>query len=110
MDKIEASQCSGIAASLKVIGDKWSGLLVRQLTTGPSRFGTLQDALPGISPRTLSQRLDSLEEQKVITKTAYAEVPPRVEYALTKKGEDLVPILQSMAAWGYKYISTDISG
>jgi DNA-binding HxlR family transcriptional regulator len=103
MEQIDAGQCNSIAASLKVIGDKWSGLLVRQLTTGPCRFNALQEALPGISPRTLSQRLDSLEEQKVITKTAYAEVPPRVEYALTKKGEDLAPILKSMAAWGCKY-------
>ena len=103
MEEIEASQCDNIAASLKVVGDKWSGLLLRELTAGPQRFTALQEALNGISPRTLSQRLDSLEAQQVITKTVYAQTPPRVEYALTKKGEDLLPIIRSMAAWGRKY-------
>ena len=103
MDEISSSQCSNIAAALKVVGDKWSGLLLRELSVGPQRFSALQTALVGISPRTLSQRLDSLEECKVITKTVFAEAPPRVEYALTKKGEDLLPIVRSMADWGHKY-------
>ncbi len=103
MDEVIEPKCGCIAASLQVIGDKWSGLLVRELTSGPKRFGALQEALQGISPRTLSQRLDALEACCIITKTVFAEAPPRVEYALTKKGEDLIPILQSMVAWGVKY-------
>ena len=95
--------CQNIATCLEVIGDKWSGLLIRQLTTGPKRFGVLQEGLHGISPRTLSQRLDSLEAKGIISKKAYAEAPPRVEYALTKKGADLVPILRAMGEWGAKY-------
>jgi DNA-binding HxlR family transcriptional regulator len=63
----------------------------------------LENALGGISPRTLSQRLDELEQNKIITKECFAEVPPRVEYTLTQKGKDLIPILKSMAAWGGKY-------
>lgn len=92
-----------IAAALKIIGDKWSGFIIRELTAGPRRFGELQAALSGISPRTLSQRLDLLEVEAVISKKTYAEVPPRVEYSLTTKGEDLIPILESMIAWGDKY-------
>lgn len=86
-----------------IIGDKWTALLLRTMAEGTHRFVALQQALPGISPRTLSQRLDSLETEGIITKKSYAEIPPRVEYALTPKGEDLLPILRQMADWGYKY-------
>jgi DNA-binding HxlR family transcriptional regulator len=99
------SECGSITASLKIIGDKWTGLLVRELTTGPKRFTALQEALPGISPRTLSQRLDRLEYCNIVSRKVFAEAPPRVEYSLTAKGEDLIPILQSMIDWGAKYPS-----
>jgi len=103
MNEVTEPKCGCIAAAIRIIGDKWSGFLIRELTAGPRRFGVLQEAMPGISPRTLSQRLDLLEAEKIITKQTFAEVPPRVEYALTPKGEDLIPILQSMIAWGDKY-------
>lgn len=92
-----------IAASLCIIGDKWTALILRDLADGTKRFGELQSSLTGISPRTLAQRLESLTERKVVTKQAFAEVPPRVEYALTAKGRDLLPILQAMANWGLKH-------
>lgn len=92
-----------IAAALQVIGQKWTALLIRDLCTGPKRFGELEKSVSGINPRTLSQRLDVLEKYGIITKKTYAEVPPRTEYTLAKKGRDLVPILQQMAAWGDKY-------
>ncbi|HUC87502.1 MAG TPA: helix-turn-helix domain-containing protein [Candidatus Saccharimonadales bacterium] len=95
-----------IAASLKIVGDKWTALLLRDLATGPRRFSQLQTSLGGISPRTLSQRLESLVEHRIITKQAYAEMPPRVEYELTQKGRDLLPILQAMANWGLKHHSS----
>jgi DNA-binding HxlR family transcriptional regulator len=94
-----------IAATLEVIGDKWTGLIVRDLASGTKRFNQLQDSLNSISPRTLSQRLSSLHEQKIITKKVFAEVPPRVEYSLTAKGQELVPILKAMATWGDKHYS-----
>lgn len=103
MDEIKDSECSSISAALKIVGDKWTGLLVRELTTGAKRFTALQEGLAGISPRTLSQRLDMLEQCGIVSRKVYAESPPRVEYALTKKGEDLIPILQSMVGWGAKY-------
>lgn len=106
MDALTEPKDGCISAALRVIGDKWSGLIIRELTKGTGRFGTLQEALPGISPRTLSQRLDLLEVEGIITKQSFAEVPPRVEYTLTPKGEDLIPILKSMVAWGDKYSTT----
>ncbi|HSX29611.1 MAG TPA: helix-turn-helix domain-containing protein [Candidatus Saccharimonadales bacterium] len=97
-------RCGSIGYALAIIGDKWSGQIVRDLTAGPRRFTELEQSL-AIGPRTLSQRLESLQEKGIISKKSYAEAPPRVEYALTNKGEDLLPILKSMAEWGKKYHS-----
>ena len=94
-----------IRCSLAVIGDKWTGLIIGQLTDAPKRFSELERELSGISPRTLSQRLTSLEEAKIITKKSYDKVPPHIEYGLTEKGRDLLPILDQMATWGEKYFS-----
>ena len=92
-----------IASASKIIGNKWTALILRDLSTGPKRFCQLEDTVNHINPRTLSQRLDDLEEYAVITKKSYAEVPPRVEYTLTQKGTDLLPIIRQMANWGDKY-------
>jgi DNA-binding HxlR family transcriptional regulator len=91
--------------TLTIMGDKWTGIILQKMIEGVCRFGTLQDSVAGISPRTLSQRLDYLEEQAIITKQVFAEMPPRVDYKLTPKGVDLVPILKQMATWGEKYPS-----
>lgn len=92
-----------IAAALRVIGQKWTALIIRDLCTGPKRFGELEKSVGGINPRTLSQRLEALESFGIITKQTFAEVPPRTEYTLTEKGKDLVPILRQMAEWGDKH-------
>ena len=92
-----------IAAALCILGNKWTALIIKELHSAPSRFSQLEKSLAGISPRTLSQRLDDMEESGLITKRSFAEVPPRVEYTLTAKGRDLIPILKSMAAWGDKH-------
>jgi len=92
-----------VAVALCVLGNKWTALIVNELYNKPRRFSELEHALTGISPRTLSQRLDELEADKMITKQSFAEVPPRVVYTLTKKGQDLAPILRGMAEWGEKY-------
>ncbi len=92
-----------IAAAMEIIGNKWTALLLRDLTSGPKRFSELERSLNGISPRTLSQRMDDLEANGIVTRQTYAEVPPRCEYSLTDKGHDLVPILKQMAVWGEKY-------
>lgn len=92
-----------LANALSILGNKWSALILRDLVGGPKRFGELERSLAGISPRTLSQRLDDLEACGVISKKSFAEMPPRVEYTLTAKGIDFVPALQQMAEWGAKY-------
>jgi DNA-binding HxlR family transcriptional regulator len=102
MCPFEEPQCDRINQALQIIGDKWSGLIIYQLSSGSKRFGELEQALH-IGPRTLSQRLDSLESNNILTKHSYAEAPPRVEYALTSCGTDLLPILEGMAEWGKKY-------
>lgn len=92
-----------IATAMEIIGNKWTALILRDLFAGPKRFCELETSVGTINPRTLSQRLDTLEEHGIITRKHFAEVPPRTEYALTRKGEDLLPILRQMAAWGTKY-------
>jgi DNA-binding HxlR family transcriptional regulator len=92
-----------IAAAMRVIGSKWTALILRDLFSGPKRFCELEKSVGRINPRTLSQRLDDLEHSGIITRRSYAEVPPRTEYSLTRKGADLLPILRDMAAWGTKH-------
>jgi len=79
---------------------KWTLLLVRELAEGTSRFCELERALAGISPRTLSLRLRALEEEAIVERHTFAEVPPRVEYALTDKGRALLPIIDDMREYG----------
>jgi DNA-binding HxlR family transcriptional regulator len=92
-----------IAAAMEIIGNKWTALILRDLFSGPKRFCELEKSVGSINPRTLSQRLDSLKDHGIINKQSYAEVPPRTEYSLTPKGEDLLPILEQMATWGTKH-------
>lgn len=92
-----------IAGAMAIIGNKWTALILRDLTASPKRFCEFERSLPGISPRTLSQRLDDLEGHGIITRETPVGSPPRTEYALTQKGQDLVPILKQMAIWGEKY-------
>jgi DNA-binding HxlR family transcriptional regulator len=92
-----------IAAAMRIVGNKWTALILRDLFAGPKRFCELERSVGSINPRTLSQRLDDLEAEGIITKQSFAEVPPRTEYALTEKGNDLQPILKQMAVWGNKY-------
>ena len=92
-----------IASAMQIIGNKWTALILRDLATGAKRFGELEKSVSGINPRTLSQRLDDLEQHGIITRHSFAEVPPRCEYTLTEKGRDLIPVLKQMATWGTKY-------
>ena len=78
-------------------------MLLYALGNGQNRFGELQAAVGGVNPRTLSARLDALEKDGVIDKTVFAEMPPRVEYTLTAKGRDLLPIIEGMIVWGQKH-------
>lgn len=95
-----------IASAMEIVGNKWTALILRDLVTGPKRFSELEKSVGHINPRTLSQRLDVLEQHGIVTKQSYSEVPPRIEYTLTPKGHDLLPILRQMAMWGEKYYAT----
>lgn len=96
-------QTGCIANAMEIIGNKWTALILRDLFAGPKRFCELEKSVGNINPRTLSQRLDDLEAHGIISKKNFAEAPPRIEYTLTKKGQDLVPVLKQMATWGTKY-------
>jgi DNA-binding HxlR family transcriptional regulator len=93
-----------IEATLSVLGGKWTPLVLWHLRDETLRFGELRRKIPNITKKMLSQRLQELEEEGVVHREAYAEVPPRVEYSLTDFGETLRPVLESMCAWGATYI------
>jgi DNA-binding HxlR family transcriptional regulator len=84
---------------MTLIGYKWAGLVVWQLMAGPKRHGELLRSLPGISPKTLTDRLRELEGEGVLTRRVFAEVPPRVEYELTERGRSLNAVYEAMIAW-----------
>lgn len=89
-----------VTKTLKVVGSKWTMLILHNLFEGKKRFGELQRALPGISPKTLSQRLHDLEQEGIITKHVFAEIPLHVEYNLTEKGLTLSDVFKSLEKWG----------
>lgn len=86
---------------------KWTLLVIRDLAEGSSRFCELERSLEGISPRTLSLRLRALEEEGVVERHTFPEVPPRVEYALTEKGRALVPLVEDMRSYGARWLLGD---
>jgi DNA-binding HxlR family transcriptional regulator len=94
-----------IARMATLLGDKWAIPIIGELLNGCSRFTELQQALT-INPRTLTNRLKRLEEAGFITRQAFAEIPPRVEYQLTEKGQDLSAILRAISEFGEKYLSS----
>lgn len=89
-----------VARTAEIISGKWTLLIIRDLASGVKRFNQLERSLCGISPKTLSERLRSLEEEGVLSRKTFAEVPPRVEYTLTEKGRDLVDVIESMRVYG----------
>ena len=91
----------------ELVCGKWTLLLVRDLAEGRSRFCELERSLTGISPRTLSLRLRALEEEGIVERHTFPEVPPRVEYALTPKGRALLPIIESMRDFGSEWLGAD---
>ena len=98
-----------VCHTTELVGGKWTLLLVRDLAAGNSRFCELERSLAGISPRTLSLRLRALEEDGIVERQTYPEVPPRVEYSLTQKGRDLMPIIDCMRDYGRRWLCSEIS-
>ena len=89
-----------------LIGDKWKVLILRELMQGTRRFGELKKSIGSVPPKVLTSQLRDMEEKGLLSRTVYAEVPPRVEYALTETGLSLRPVLDAMRIWGERYQST----
>ena len=100
----ESNSTCPVCATAEVVCGKWTLLLIRDLAAGNSRFCELERSLEGISPRTLSLRLRALEEEGIVHRATFPEVPPRVEYALTEKGEALVPLIEDMRRYGSRWL------
>ena len=92
-----------VETTLMLIGDKWKVLILRELLDGTKRFGELKKAIGSVSQKVLTAQLRDMEAKGLLTRTVYAEVPPRVEYTLTETGYSLRPILDSMVDWGTDY-------
>jgi DNA-binding HxlR family transcriptional regulator len=103
MNDVHDGNCA-VAATAEIIGTKWTALILHDLSEGPRRFMQLEHACPGISPRTLSERLDMLERQGVLVRCSYPESPPRVEYELTEKGRALLPVIREMRRFGRSWM------
>ena len=96
-----------VCRTAEVVCGKWTLLIIRDLAEGSSRFCELERSLEGISPRTLSLRLRALEEEGILARQTYPEVPPRVEYALTDKGRALLPLIEDMRRYGREWLGAD---
>jgi DNA-binding HxlR family transcriptional regulator len=99
-----------VCQTADIICGKWTLLLIRDLAEGHSRFCELERSLAGISPRTLSLRLRALEDEGIVERQTFGEVPPRVEYALTPKGEALLPIIEDMRSYGSRWLGGECGG
>ena len=99
-DPVMAAHDSPLAAALERVGDRWSLLLVEALLPGPRRFGELEEAVSGIAPNILADRLRRLETERIVSATPYSERPPRFAYALTDEGAELAGALRLLADWG----------
>lgn len=105
LTKNELPDCP-VTTTVRLIGSKWKLLIMRNLLERPWRFNELKKNLEGISQKVLTDSLRSMEEDGIITRTVYPEVPPHVEYALSDLGESMRPILTAMQEWGTNYKET----
>jgi DNA-binding HxlR family transcriptional regulator len=103
----ESNSSCPVCKTAEVVCGKWTLLLIRDLAEGNARFCELERSLEGISPRTLSLRLRALEDEGIVARHTYPEVPPRVEYALTAKGKALVPLVEDMRSYGMRWLLGD---
>lgn len=101
----EIIEACPVATTVNLIGNKWKLLIMRNLLQRPWRFNELQKSLDGISQKVLTDSLRAMEKDGIVVRTVYAEVPPRVEYSLSKIGESMRPILNAMQVWGNDYKS-----
>lgn len=103
---MEMNKCP-LTAALKVIGGKWKPIIILNLRKSSKRFGQLDYSIPQVSRKVLAAHLAELERDQLIIRHAFAEAPPRVEYSLTEKAQELVPVFEAMAKWGTYLIDAD---
>jgi DNA-binding HxlR family transcriptional regulator len=106
-DKPVADPSCPVRACAELVCSKWTILVLRDLSEGRTRFCELERSLAGISPRTLSLRLRALEEEGIVERRTFPEVPPRVEYQLTPKGNALMPLIEDMRQYGREWLNVD---
>lgn len=106
MSETSNSTCP-VCKTAEIICGKWTLLVIRDLAEGDRRFCELERSLDGISPRTLSLRLRALEDEGIVARNTFPEVPPRVEYSLTEKGRALVPLIEDMRSYGRRWLGAD---
>jgi DNA-binding HxlR family transcriptional regulator len=99
-----ASVCP-IANAARLLGDRWTLVILRDLADGSLRFSEVQDAADGISPRTLADRLRQMEGQGLIVRESFREIPPRVQYTLTDKGRSTLPVIEALRTFGESWLS-----
>src|SRR6266566_4898133 len=97
--------CKAFHAAIELIGRRWTGAIIFLLLTSRCRFATLRDAIPDITDRMLTERLQELEQEGIVDRTVVPETPVRVEYALTRKGRSLVSAIEAIADWAEKWIT-----
>src|SRR3954463_13701560 len=107
MNDTHGSLNCAVAAAAELIASKWTPLIVHDLSEGPRRFMQLEHSCPGISPRTLAERLKALQAEGVLLRQSSPESPPRVEYELTEKGRGLLPIIAAMRRFGRSWLITE---
>lgn len=99
---MDESECP-VRVTAEILGGKWKAMILFHLRDGTRRFGQLQRRIPGASKKMLTQKLRELEREEIVRRRVYAEVPPRVEYSLTRYGRTLEPILERMSRWGERH-------
>ena len=109
-DEVMSSFCPLYHRAIEIIGRRWTGTIVRALLAGHTRFGQIRSAVPGLSDRLLSERLKELEAEGIVERQVLADVPVRIEYHLTAKGEALASVVQAASAWAEEWLAPQPAG
>lgn len=105
--RIRPAAVCPVANAARLLGDRWTLVILRDLVDGPMRFSELEEATGGISPRTLADRLRQMEERGLVTRESFREIPPRVQYTLTPKGVATLPVIDALRTFGEQWLTDE---